>query len=58
MCAIMKQKIRANGLIAIDIILINISIILAYLQDLILDTIVFREFFATHIKTCVIGNLC
>ena len=27
----MKQKIRANGLIAIDIILINISIILAYL---------------------------
>jgi len=27
----MKQKIRANGLIAIDLVLINISIIAAYL---------------------------
>jgi len=27
----MKQKIRANGLIAIDVFLVNISLVIAYL---------------------------
>jgi len=54
----MKQKIRANGLIAIDAILVNISLVIAYLLRFDLNYANIPERFTEHLlKLALIATI-